>query len=26
MWRREDGEDIFYNGENGEYWNCYSIN
>jgi hypothetical protein len=18
MWRREDGEDIFYNGENGE--------
>jgi hypothetical protein len=25
MWRREDGEDIFYNGENGEYYHLYII-
>jgi hypothetical protein len=25
MWRREDGEDIFYNGENGEYFHWSTI-
>jgi hypothetical protein len=25
MWRREDGEDIFYNGENGEYYHLSTI-
>ena len=25
MWRREDGEDIFYNGENGEYCHLSTI-
>jgi len=25
MWRREDGEDIFYNGENGEYYHFSTI-
>jgi hypothetical protein len=25
MWRREDGEDIFYNGENGKKYNSYNI-
>jgi hypothetical protein len=25
MWRREDGEDIIYNGENGEYCHLSTI-
>ena len=25
MWRREDGEDIFYNGENGEYYHLSTL-
>jgi hypothetical protein len=25
MWRREDGEDIFYNGENGKYYHLSTI-
>jgi hypothetical protein len=25
MWRREDGEDMFYNGENGEYYHLSNI-
>jgi hypothetical protein len=25
MWRREDGEDIIYNGGNGEYYHMYTI-